>query len=465
MNLGIKYLMATDTTQKKLNAGQKGPYCIFGSPYPPGTDIYAVRGDAPPPVPSVSPALGRTNITTARYSVGTGLLLCPPPAPSSNRAAMCRILPTSGAGRILPTSGAGRILLTSGAGRMLLTSGTGRILPSSGAGRMFLTSGADCCLLIAVGIARRATERGSETGDPRLQPATRSRTDPSSAGLSGPKLDAEVAGTGDGTDSVVRRLFALRVGERSEVRGFVAEDLVPALAVEPVEAALPAEAALVTEAELADIVLTPVTEVTVAVTAAVTAADRGLLRLSARRSGLVGGSSGEPHPGDGDLPELLARSLACPEEPPRNESALNRSLSSVRRSSLYRSIRCRTAAGAAAAEVLGVVTGVGSSVALEEMRGSLDLFDKVLTSCTDFERSERYSGRFRFSRSNEREMASHDPVLVWLERRSAPLNISLLSSLPTCSPAAASLSTSSHDVLRNECPLTPAILTSGATTV
>ena len=49
MNLGIKYLMTTDITQKttkQLNVGQKGPFLYFfgSSPVPPGIDIYAGRG-------------------------------------------------------------------------------------------------------------------------------------------------------------------------------------------------------------------------------------------------------------------------------------------------------------------------------------------------------------------------------------------------------------------------------------
>ena len=115
--------------------------------------------------------------------------------------------------------------------------------------------------MTAAGRARRTTGGGSSAGE-RLQPATRSRTDVSSAGgLSGPAVGAgagvatagagvATAGAGEGIDSVVRRLFARRVGERSEVR-FLAIAVGPAAAtVTAVEAAAAAAAVVATAAKV-----------------------------------------------------------------------------------------------------------------------------------------------------------------------------------------------------------------------
>ena len=67
MNMGIKYLMATDTTQKtteKVARRSKGPIFVFFRvrPVPPGIDIYAVGGGgAVPPVSTpLTAAPGKT---------------------------------------------------------------------------------------------------------------------------------------------------------------------------------------------------------------------------------------------------------------------------------------------------------------------------------------------------------------------------------------------------------------------
>ena len=65
-----------------------------------------------------------------------------------------------------------------------------------------------------------------------------------------------------------------------------------------------------------------------------TGADSGLLRLSARRSGLLGGRSEAPPGGDGERPELLARSRVGADDLRTNDAAAKRSRSRVRRSSL-----------------------------------------------------------------------------------------------------------------------------------
>ena len=55
MNLGIKYLMTTDTTENKtkIESRSKGAhFCIFSGPSgPPGIDIYASREEGPPQSP------------------------------------------------------------------------------------------------------------------------------------------------------------------------------------------------------------------------------------------------------------------------------------------------------------------------------------------------------------------------------------------------------------------------------
>ena len=56
--LGIKYLMATDTTQKKkLNVGQKRPFFYFLVPRSPQELPFMRSGGTGPPVPPVSTAL------------------------------------------------------------------------------------------------------------------------------------------------------------------------------------------------------------------------------------------------------------------------------------------------------------------------------------------------------------------------------------------------------------------------
>ena len=78
MNLGIKYLMTTNTTRKtkKLNVGQNGSFLYF-SPVPPGIDIYpgvrpGVRPPTPPPPGFSSSALRSDSfqiLHTRRYKL------------------------------------------------------------------------------------------------------------------------------------------------------------------------------------------------------------------------------------------------------------------------------------------------------------------------------------------------------------------------------------------------------------
>ena len=119
----------------------------------------------------------------------------------------------------------------------------------------------------------------------------------------------------------------MEAADAGELAPVAAEEVV-AIAPTVVTAAVPLAVVAVVVPVAEDSVLSE-TEIVVA-----TGADSGLLRLSARRSGLLGGRSEAPPGGDGERPELLARSRVGADDLRTNDAAAKRSRSRVRRSSL-----------------------------------------------------------------------------------------------------------------------------------